>query len=64
MTSPKRRRMNCNITRILYSDAPPVTGRLYCSQCQFPLPRREREHTVYYSTETLSKWCLPNGSTT
>ncbi|ECG8589919.1 hypothetical protein FNI11_09165 [Salmonella enterica subsp. salamae] len=32
MTSPKRRRMNCNITRILSHDARPGTVSLYCSQ--------------------------------
>ncbi|EFN4195721.1 hypothetical protein FQJ01_16895 [Escherichia coli] len=32
MTSPKRRRINCNITRILYSDPQPGTACLYCSQ--------------------------------
>ncbi|AVH81909.1 hypothetical protein AL515_22245 [Citrobacter sp. FDAARGOS_156] len=32
MTSPKRRRMNCNITRILSNDARPGTVSLYCSQ--------------------------------
>ncbi|EAW9496989.1 hypothetical protein CFL29_001407 [Salmonella enterica] len=32
MTSPKRRRMNCNITRILSHDARPGTVNLYCSQ--------------------------------
>ncbi|RRF76434.1 hypothetical protein EAO18_20870 [Klebsiella pneumoniae] len=73
MTSPRRRRINCNITRILSSDAPPATGRLYCSQKHSrnsgntppPLPRgRGVRHRAYYSTETLSKWCLPSGSTT
>ncbi|EDU5666130.1 hypothetical protein CS457_001031 [Salmonella enterica subsp. enterica serovar Weltevreden] len=32
ITSPKRRRMNCNITRILSHDARPGTVSLYCSQ--------------------------------
>ncbi|EEW2485204.1 hypothetical protein D9F02_12630 [Escherichia coli] len=32
MTSPKRRRINCNITRILYNDPQPGTACLYCSQ--------------------------------
>ncbi|RZM88006.1 hypothetical protein D9742_13800 [Escherichia sp. E1V33] len=32
MTSPKRRRINCNITRILCSDPQPGTACLYCSQ--------------------------------
>ncbi|APY38588.1 hypothetical protein LFZ43_19280 [Salmonella enterica subsp. enterica serovar Wandsworth str. SA20092095] len=32
ITSPKRRRMNCNITRILSHDPRPGTVSLYCSQ--------------------------------
>ncbi|POT55562.1 hypothetical protein C3432_21165 [Citrobacter amalonaticus] len=36
MTSPKRRRTNCNITRILSNDARPGTVRLYCSQILSP----------------------------
>ncbi|HAE2269626.1 TPA_asm: hypothetical protein GND82_004278 [Salmonella enterica subsp. salamae serovar 60:g,m,t:z6] len=32
ITSPKRRRMNCNITRILSQDPRPGTVSRYCSQ--------------------------------
>ncbi|EFH9014212.1 hypothetical protein GFB20_08010 [Escherichia coli] len=43
MTSPKRRRINCNITRILYSDPQPGTACLYCSQINSRPCRTENE---------------------
>ncbi|OXW57480.1 hypothetical protein CQA91_21440 [Shigella flexneri] len=43
MTSPKRRRINCNITRILYSDSQPGTACLYCSQINSRPCRTENE---------------------
>ncbi|POP45243.1 hypothetical protein CHU32_12545 [Superficieibacter electus] len=36
ITSPRRRRMNCNITRILCNDVLPGDRRLYCSQISSP----------------------------
>ncbi|EGO8360700.1 hypothetical protein EYW98_14835 [Escherichia coli] len=43
MTSPKRRRINCNITRILCNDPQPGTACLYCSQISSRPGRTENE---------------------